>query len=372
LYASGDVPGREVKNMKTATIFALAMLMTATLLTGMTNANSMADVTTDKKEYYPGEQVAITITNNCRGDLLLNGYIIEDEKGEYVYSPPILAFPTILGSGETYSYFWKQTVYDGTEAAPGLYTVKIDQDSVQITILDPELPKVDIVTDQAKYISGESVSVIITNIGQVDIYSVSYWIEDAKGTVIYTPRVAFYSLPIAPGESAEYLWNQIDDSGNPVAPDTYAVCSYQDRTEISIFQGPVIELAVEKTVFELGETVLATLTNTGDMPIVVSNAFTVKAHNGKIVYTSNVLAFLRPLYPGTSIECAWDQIDDEGNMVDPGTYTIITEQGEVTIEIDETQDILLPEPEMHSDIRVDVHVQPSPIVPKPHQPRIRA
>ena len=83
----------------------------------------------------------------------------------------------------------------------------------------------------------------------------------------------------------------------------------------------------------LGEKIQITIANTGDMPAVVSNAYSIQAHNGKTVYAPNVLTFMRPLYAGTSIEYTWDQIDDEGHQVDAGTYTIITEQGTVTIEI---------------------------------------
>jgi hypothetical protein len=327
------VPGLEVKDMKKLAIIAIAMLVSVALLAGMTNAGQTAAITTDKDQYEQGETVHITITNTCRSTIILEGFWIEDEGCETVYSASTVQFPIQLLPGETFRAEWDQVTDTGETAVPGTYTIMTENDYVKIVILSPPQPSIEVSTDSQTYTVGEDVQIIMTNVGTENVICPGYWIEDANGVVIYTPNTVLYMRPIAPGESITFIWNQMDDAGNQVATGTYLVCTLQDRIGINIFEGPNVEVLADKPVYEMGEKIRITITNTGDLPTTVTNGFCVADKDGNVIYTPNMLAFMIPLNPGASIVYTWDQTDDGGSQVVPGAYTVITQQGSVTIHI---------------------------------------
>ncbi|MBA3046207.1 MAG: hypothetical protein KKH41_07030 [Candidatus Thermoplasmatota archaeon] len=360
--------------MKKMAIMAITMLTMVAVLSSVVNANSIASVSTDKKEYEQRENVQILITNNCRGALALCDYSIQNENGENVYTPKIVAYSTILQPGEIYTYIWTQTDDNGNMVVPGTYDVIIDYDSVQITILAAEEPNVGLVTDKSDYLVEQNILITMTNNDdKYVIVSNEYWVEDAKGNVIYTPRMVTFFRPLAPGAFIEYTWNQIDDQGKYIAPGAYTVCILQDSVRINIIDTPQIEVVTDKPIYDYGESVQITFTNVGDYTISVCTGYFVLDSNGEIVYTPNMIAFTPPLPPGSSIEYTWDQTVDDGTQVLPGTYIICTQHGSVTI------DITAPNQNTnnggltnngHSNSGTDLEIQQI-ITPKPVGPRIR-
>ena len=172
--------------MKVKCVLAIGILAMAVLLSGVAAADGVASVSTDKKEYHEGENVSITVTNNCRGPLAFNGYWVENEKGERVYSSRITAYPVMMGPGESHIDVWSQNSDDGGAVGPGAYFIKIEQDTITVTILRSAE---DVSTDKQTY---------------------------------------------DPGESKAYVWEQTDDNGNDVLPGVYTVHVNGDSAELTI------------------------------------------------------------------------------------------------------------------------------------------
>ena len=327
------MPGWEVKNMKYTAIITIAMLVIVAVFAGVANAGSIATISTDKPEYVQGENVVITITNNCRGALTLSGYTVENEKGELIYSPPMLTYTMILQPGACYTDVWMQNDYRGNTVLPGIYIIINEHDDIKIRILGAAEPEVDVLTDKTDYKIGENVMITLTNVGDVATMVNGYWIEDSRGTAVYFPNLPAYMPVLAPGESLVYTWGQTDAEGAQLVPGTYTVCTQMDRTDIALTEVPTVELTTDKAEYESGETVLITFTNVGDYTIPVCSGFMILDSDGEIVYAPMMLAFSPPVAPGETIEYTWDQTDDNGYEVPAGSYIISSVQGNVTIEI---------------------------------------
>ena len=318
--------------MKKMAIMAITMLMMVAVLPSVVNADSVASVSTDKTDYMRGENVLITITNNCRGPLALCTYTIENEKGEPIYAPKMVAFTTILEPGELYTYTWMQNDDCGNTVTPGTYIVNIQYDSVKITILKTEEPSTNLVTDQTNYEVGENIIMTFTNIGNIDAIVNGYWIEDSNGTTVFAPRIPMYVMPLPPGESVEYIWGQIDNDGAQVVPGTYTICNQQNNVDINIIGNPEIDVDTDKSTYEFGEIVHISINNVGDIDAMVYG-YWIEDSYGKIVFAPRIPMYVMPLPPGESVEYTWDQIDNDGTQVASGTYTICNQLGNTIIDI---------------------------------------
>ena len=320
--------------MKKMAIFAIAVLASAALLSGIVNAGSSVQLTTNKSEYETGETVLITVYNDCRSTITFEGYWIEDAAYQAVYTPSGVDFPVILAPGETFRGEWYQNTDSGDMAVPGAYTVATATESVKVTILAPQVPVLEAATDSQAYIIGQEVQVTVTNVGSAPAINAGFWVENDRSEFVYAPNTILFPVPTAPGESVTYVWDQKDQAGCQVPMGQYYVCTPDSRTEIGIFMGPSVNVQADREVYEADQPVIITLTNTGDMPIMVSNTYTITDQTGRVVYTPNVLAFMRPLNPGTSIEFVWEQVDNEGRQVPDGEYRAVTDQGSVSFVID--------------------------------------
>jgi len=332
--------------MKKMAIVTIAMYVMIAMLSSAAIADTTGSVSTDKLEYIAGETVMITITNNNQNSIALNGFTIENVNGDLIYSPSMLAYTKTLPPGEVFTDIWMQIDDNGDVVGPGTYTVKIEQDSVQIAILAPEETSLNVATDKLDYAVGENIIITLTNIGSKNVGVNGFWVEGNTGDILYTPKMLAYMRPLAPGESIEFTWDQTDDNGNPVAAGTYSICTQLNSVDIAIIEYVPIEVAVDKPGYKQGENILITLTNTGNKDASILNGYWIEDAGGSVVYTPKMLAYMRPLAPGASIEYTWDQTDDQGNPVVPGTYNVCTQQGNVTIEI------TAPGPGMNGQIHV--------------------
>ena len=94
-----------------------------------------------------------------------------------------------------------------------------------------------------------------------------------------------------------------------------------------------LALATDKSAYNLGEQVIITVTNDGDDPMVIPYGFLVLDEAGKVVYSPNVLFYMRPLAPGETYTYFWEQICDDGTQVLAGKYTINTSWDSVEVKI---------------------------------------
>ncbi len=145
------------------------------------------------------------------------------------------------------------------------------------------------------------------------------------------------------GDIVSYTWDFGDGtsgSGAVVqhtysAPGTYTVrLTVRDRygrtatdtTTATVQSAPTPQgrLSTDKGVYSTGEMVRITFTNTGSVPITLPNTapWTIKDPYGRIVYSPMAAMVITPIAPGGSKTWTWDQRDNAGARVPPGTYTV--------------------------------------------------
>lgn len=97
--------------------------------------------------------------------------------------------------------------------------------------------------------------------------------------------------------------------------------------------GKSLALTTDKSAYEIGEAVVITVENKADEAVMIPGGYNVLDVNGKVVYEAPTPLFMPPLAPGDSITYTWDQIDNCGNAVVPGDYTIQTSYDTATFKI---------------------------------------
>jgi flagellar hook assembly protein FlgD len=317
---------RENMKIKAAVIAAFAVVV---LLSGMAAAGPIADITTDKKAYQQGEDVTITVTNNCRGPMAFNGYWVDGVDGKNVYMPPMELYPVIIAPGGTHSEVWNQNGNDGAQVAPGAYTVEFEYGSAGITI---EQATVEVATDKGVYRSGEEVIITLTNNGKEAVPLNGYWVENADGKFVYAPPMPLFPQFLQPGESHEYAWAQVDESGEKVESGDYEIRIAQDSTGIRVAAPDVVTVSTDRSEYQVGDLVTVTVTNAGELPVILAG-FWVEDSKGETIYAPPMLDYVRYLQPGESFAYEWAQVDDGGEQVAPGTYSVHIQQGGVGLSI---------------------------------------
>ena len=87
---------------------------------------------------------------------------------------------------------------------------------------------------------------------------------------------------------------------------------------------PQGRLTTDKSAYAPGETVRIAFANVGPVTITLPNTapWTIRDAHGRIVYTPTAAMVLTPVAPGASKSWSWNQRDNSGNQVPPGTYTV--------------------------------------------------
>ena len=125
--------------MKGRGVIALGLVFMVIMTSGIASATSDLALTTDKSAYDDGDIVIITITNNGDEPLTIpNSFWIENDAGEEIYLPDMLAYTPLLDPGQSIEYTWDQTCTDGTQAPPGDYTVHTSWDLTPIKVFDTD------------------------------------------------------------------------------------------------------------------------------------------------------------------------------------------------------------------------------------------
>jgi len=87
------------------------------------------------------------------------------------------------------------------------------------------------------------------------------------------------------------------------------------------------QLLLDKSTFDRGEEIKFTLKNRCDHPITLKNSAPWKIRDklGRVVYSPIALQVIVKVDSGESKIWMWNQRDQRGNQVGPGTYTIVLE-----------------------------------------------
>ena len=94
-----------------------------------------------------------------------------------------------------------------------------------------------------------------------------------------------------------------------------------------------LTLTTDKSAYNVGESVIITVTNNGDEYVTISNGYVVMGEDGKEIYHPNVLCYMPSLAPGETYDYTWDQICDDGRQAPPGDYEIHTSWNSVEVKL---------------------------------------
>lgn len=112
---------------------------------------------------------------------------------------------------------------------------------------------------------------------------------------------------------------------NPVVQNaTQEVTKTAENTHITT-TNTVTVVQSEKTVYRTNEPVVIVVKNTGSDKVVLANSeieLKLKNQNNGKTYDTTVTQVKQEVDPGDSVSVTWNQQDNSGNSVDPGSYVV--------------------------------------------------
>jgi archaellin len=323
------------------------------------NGKGEIELSTDKSTYELGENVTIYMTNI--GDATLehpNGYgdaVILDIDGNPIFSGwAVDTGNSSLHPGQKVMVaIWDQHDYENKQVQTGTYVIKKEYggatDTMEFTIGKSNGKKsIDVTTDKLTYSVGEDVTIYMTNSGDLTLEHSSGWddfkVIDMDGNLVFHQDCVTDALTsLLPGETVLIgVWNQQDGQENRVEPGSYTIKKeYGGATDSTTFTitgddvQKTIEVTTDQPAYGLGDCITINITNTGDETLYHPNGwggYKIENRDGKVVYEIEVnIEMVTSLSPKETITIGtWEQVDNSGNQVQPGTYTLIKEYGGVT------------------------------------------
>ena len=188
-------------------------------------------------------------------------------------------------------------------------------------ILDDRI--IDVSTDKPVYVTGETISLIITNIGQETIEgNPSFEVFNEDGDLVYGCYPECW-IPLEPGESFDCPWEPNVPQGKYVVKGWFTTYTdtYFDNATFFIFENKQIDVTTDKLGYNSGENVSLMITNIGNTTIDGNPSFDIFDKEGNIVFSLRIYLWIE-LEPGETWFWEWDQKDDQGQQVPNGTYLL--------------------------------------------------
>ncbi len=95
--------------------------------------------------------------------------------------------------------------------------------------------------------------------------------------------------------------------------------------QLEFVEGPSISIVTEKLDFEIGEVISIRIVNSGTEPLSFSDAsygLKITGLDGRILYSPIAAQVISVLEPKQEVTIMWDQIKDDGDAANAGTYKI--------------------------------------------------
>jgi hypothetical protein len=210
-------------------------------------------ITTDKHNYFLGQNVTIFMTNSGTVTLEHNSgygaFNVLDSDGNIVFSQDCVTDAlSMLAPGETVMVgVWNQQDNQENQVSPDTYIIEKEyggvKDSTEFTITREDDSGIEVFTDQAAYGIGDCVTIYVMNIGDKTLFHLNGWggytIVNSDGEVVFEVEVLIEMVTsLQPKETVMIgTWEQLDDAGNPVHPDTYTIIKeYGGSTDTTDFE----------------------------------------------------------------------------------------------------------------------------------------
>jgi len=153
-----------------------------------------------------------------------------------IYSPEYLGDTAEDGSLATFFREpgnYELTARKGNASEPGFAEAKgmisIIPSPIELEAFDgipPLLPPGEIYSGDQHYKPGTTVRFSLRNIGNTEINlnnSAPWKIQNREGEVVFKPLALQITVPLSPGETKEWIWNQKDKDDHQVSEDGYTV-----------------------------------------------------------------------------------------------------------------------------------------------------
>ncbi len=300
---------------------------------------------TDKKIYQVGVPVEILFTNNCQTTISLPSeppWVITDSHGDIVFPAAVLYMIVEVSPGEQKMWTWNQKDTHQKQVSAGTYTIELTSTEGAYYRTTFEIVEASdcalLETGTKVYQKGVPVEILFTNNCQaiINLPSDPPWvISDSSGNVVYPGTVLTVLVEVQPGGQETWTWDQKTKDKVPkqVPAGTYTIeltsvegVYYRTTFEIaeSFAPPPGDMVAVNQEEYQAGESVEILFTNDSQEIIRFHTdpPWVIKDSQGHIILPHSVQNVIVEVQPGEQRKWTWDQKDEDGNQVPPGTYTV--------------------------------------------------
>ena len=307
-----------------------------------------------------GSGLLMTLTNAGTSDIVIadsHPWFITDMDSVTVYDPGgTTALETIV-VGQSKAWPWDLNNNDGSPVDPGNYAAVVDYYNAsgsrrsraqdQFTIIPNDAGEVVWVVEPPVNSTKSMVALTLTNATTDTIWlsnTVPWHIEDENDNVIYTPFACFVFVPVPPGATWAWAWDERDNFGDYVSEGKYTAVigfsrshssrgSTRDTREFDFYlyeldpQPPCLFVESDDYIYEEGETIGFTFTNCAPDTVGMLSQHTWWITNqiGFPVYWPIVLCAHAEFAPMEYLDFTWDQTDILGNQVPWGVYYAVVE-----------------------------------------------
>jgi len=181
----------------------------------------------------------------------------------------------------------------------------------------------DVATDKAVYMSGETVMMSLTNIGDVTIEgNPTFEVFDEEGELVFG-CYPYCWIPLQPDENFTCYWTTDVPEGKFRAEGWFTTHeeTYVDNAFLFILEDNPIMVATDKLVYDSGENVTLMIINRGDCMIDGNPSFDIYDIDENIVFSLYIYLWIE-LEPGENFSWEWDQKDDNSEQVPDGRYRL--------------------------------------------------
>jgi hypothetical protein len=242
----------------------------------------------------------------------------------------------------------------------------VDETTFENIFLEPKNDSnshgvIDLRTDKNTYTLGEKISIFMTNIGETTLEHPNGYgdatIMDMEGNIVFNGwAVDTGNSSLWPNQKVTVgTWDQRDNDNAQVPFGTYTIKKEYggvDTTTSFIIamddDASAIMVSTDQDAYGIGDCVVINVTNIGNETLFNPNGwggFTIEDKKSEVVYDVQInIEMLTSLKPGETKKIgSWEQLDNSGYQVQPGTYTIIKEYGGSTDTVDiEIRDYFIP------------------------------
>ena len=182
---------------------------------------------------------------------------------------------------------------------------------------------IDVSTDKPVYVTGETVTLTITNIGQETIEgNPSFEVFNENNELVFGCYPECW-IPLEPGESFDCLWEPDVPQGKYVVEGWFTTYTetYEDNATFFIFDNNQIDVTTDKLGYNSSENVSLMITNIGYNIIDGNPSFDIFDKEGSIVFSLRIYLWIE-LAPGETWSWEWDQKDNHGQQIPDGRYLL--------------------------------------------------